>query len=152
MIWDKIVGEFVDVIEWTDDSSDTMISRFERHGNEIKYGAQLTVRESQIADNRDAVKALIKAMMKSQLAFEQDIQTVLDEVVGTYYKTSMENAIIGSTSMSVSMWACVQATIPIMQITGIALGICDRNPTRNERNPKIMIPHNEAIQKPSPRI
>ena len=49
MIWDKIVGEFVDVIEWTDDSSDTMLWRFERHGNEIKYGAQLTVRESQIA-------------------------------------------------------------------------------------------------------
>jgi len=49
MIWDKIVGEFVDVIEWTDESSDTMLWRFERHGNEIKYGAQLTVRESQIA-------------------------------------------------------------------------------------------------------
>ncbi|MDH3664806.1 MAG: SPFH domain-containing protein, partial [Alphaproteobacteria bacterium] len=49
MIWDKIVGEFVDVIEWTDDSADTMLWRFERHGNEIKYGAQLTVRESQIA-------------------------------------------------------------------------------------------------------
>ena len=49
MIWDKIVGEFVDVIEWTDDSSDTMLWRFERHGNEIKYGAQLTVRESQMA-------------------------------------------------------------------------------------------------------
>jgi membrane protease subunit (stomatin/prohibitin family) len=49
MIWDKIVGEFVDVIEWTDDSSDTMLWRFERHGNEIKYGAQLTVRESQVA-------------------------------------------------------------------------------------------------------
>ena len=49
MIWDKIVGEFVDVIEWTDDSADTMLWRFERHGNEIKYGAQLTVRESQVA-------------------------------------------------------------------------------------------------------
>ncbi|MGI9419868.1 MAG: SPFH domain-containing protein [Geminicoccaceae bacterium] len=49
MIWDKIVGEFVDVIEWTDDSADTMLWRFERHGNEIKYGAQLTVRESQMA-------------------------------------------------------------------------------------------------------
>ena len=49
MIWDKLVGEFVDVIEWTDDSGDTMLWRFERHGNEIKYGAQLTVRESQVA-------------------------------------------------------------------------------------------------------
>ncbi|MBO0613970.1 MAG: hypothetical protein RL122_2168 [Pseudomonadota bacterium] len=48
-LWDKLMGEFVDVIEWTDNSSDTMVYRFERHGNEIKFGAKLTVRESQVA-------------------------------------------------------------------------------------------------------
>jgi membrane protease subunit (stomatin/prohibitin family) len=48
-LFDKLLGEFIDVIEWTDDSSDTMIYRFERYGNEIKYGAKLTVRESQVA-------------------------------------------------------------------------------------------------------
>ena len=48
-LFDKILGEFVDVIEWTDSSSDTMVYRFERYGNEIKYGAMLTVRESQVA-------------------------------------------------------------------------------------------------------
>jgi len=48
-LFDKIFGEFVDVIEWTDDSSDTMVYRFERYGNEIKYGAKLTVRETQVA-------------------------------------------------------------------------------------------------------
>lgn len=48
-LWDKIKGEFVDVIEWVDDSSDTMVYRFERYGNEIKYGAMLTVRETQVA-------------------------------------------------------------------------------------------------------
>ncbi|WP_031434222.1 SPFH domain-containing protein [Methylomarinum vadi] len=48
-IWDKLFGEFIDVIEWTDDTSDTMVYRFERYGNEIKYGAMLTVRESQTA-------------------------------------------------------------------------------------------------------
>ncbi|MBT8131953.1 MAG: SPFH domain-containing protein [Gammaproteobacteria bacterium] len=47
--WDKLLGEFVDVIEWTDTSNDTMVYRFERYGNEIKYGAMLTVRESQLA-------------------------------------------------------------------------------------------------------
>jgi len=47
--WDKLFGEFVDVIDWTDDSNDTLVYRFERYGNEIKYGAKLTVRESQIA-------------------------------------------------------------------------------------------------------
>ncbi|MCP5363854.1 MAG: SPFH domain-containing protein [Hyphomicrobiales bacterium] len=49
MIWGKILGEFIDVIEWLNDRDDVMVYRFERHGNEIKYGAQLTVRESQIA-------------------------------------------------------------------------------------------------------
>lgn len=48
-IWDKLKGEFIDIIEWTDDSTDTMVYRFERQGNEIKNGAKLTVRESQIA-------------------------------------------------------------------------------------------------------
>ena len=42
-------GQFIDVIEWTDDSQDTMVYRFNRQGNAIKYGAKLTVRESQIA-------------------------------------------------------------------------------------------------------
>ena len=47
--WDKVFGEFVDVIEWIDRSNDTMVYRFERYGNEIKYGAMLTVRETQLA-------------------------------------------------------------------------------------------------------
>ena len=44
-----IRGEFIDIIEWLDDSRDTMVWRFPRHDNEIKMGAQLTVRESQVA-------------------------------------------------------------------------------------------------------
>ncbi|RLA24598.1 MAG: antifreeze protein [Gammaproteobacteria bacterium] len=48
-LFDKLFGEFVDVIEWLEQSSDTMVYRFERYGNEIKYGAKLTVRESQVA-------------------------------------------------------------------------------------------------------
>jgi membrane protease subunit (stomatin/prohibitin family) len=49
MIWDRLMGQFVDVIEWLDDSPDTMVWRFERQGNEIKHGAKLTVREGQMA-------------------------------------------------------------------------------------------------------
>lgn len=48
-IWDKLKGELVDIIEWLDDSNNTMVWRFPRYQNEIKYGAQLTVRESQVA-------------------------------------------------------------------------------------------------------
>ncbi len=47
MIWGKLFGEFVDVIEWLDDSPNTLVYRFERPGGEIKYGAKLTVRDGQ---------------------------------------------------------------------------------------------------------
>lgn len=48
-LFSKIKGEFIDVIEWLDSSNDTIVHRFERYGNEIKNGAKLTVRESQVA-------------------------------------------------------------------------------------------------------
>ena len=48
-ILDFLTGEFIDVIEWTDDTRDTMVWRFEREAHEIKYGAKLTVREGQAA-------------------------------------------------------------------------------------------------------
>ncbi|RPF22622.1 SPFH domain-containing protein [Myceligenerans xiligouense] len=46
---DKFKDEFVDIVEWTDDTRDTIVWRFPRHDNEIKNGARLTVRESQTA-------------------------------------------------------------------------------------------------------
>ncbi|MDP2580900.1 SPFH domain-containing protein [Shimia thalassica] len=48
-IFDFLTGEFIDVIHWVDDTRDTLVWRFEREGHEIKYGAKLTVRESQSA-------------------------------------------------------------------------------------------------------
>jgi membrane protease subunit (stomatin/prohibitin family) len=48
-LWDKLMGELVDIVEWLDDSSDTLAYRFERYQNEIKYGAKLVVREGQVA-------------------------------------------------------------------------------------------------------
>lgn len=48
-ILDKLRGEFIDIIEWLDPSRNTMVYRFERYGNEIKNGAKLIVRESQVA-------------------------------------------------------------------------------------------------------
>ena len=44
-----IRGEFIDVIEWTDDSRDTLSYRFPDEDKAIKNGAQLIVRESQVA-------------------------------------------------------------------------------------------------------
>jgi len=48
-IFDKIRGEFIDIIEWLDDTRDTIVYRFPRYENEIKMGAKLVVRESQTA-------------------------------------------------------------------------------------------------------
>ena len=48
-LFDKLTAEFVDIIEWTDSSNDTIVYRFPRYQNEIKMGAKLTVRESQMA-------------------------------------------------------------------------------------------------------
>jgi excisionase family DNA binding protein len=48
-ILDFISKQFIDIIEWTDDSRDTLSYRFPDEDKEIKRGAQLIVRESQIA-------------------------------------------------------------------------------------------------------
>ena len=48
-LFDKLKNEFIDIIEWVDSSNDTIVWKFPRFQNEIKMGAKLTVRESQIA-------------------------------------------------------------------------------------------------------
>ncbi|MEZ2446052.1 SPFH domain-containing protein [Chitinophaga sp. RCC_12] len=48
-IFDKLRNEFIDIIEWTDPSADTIVWKFPRYQNEIKMNAKLTVRESQVA-------------------------------------------------------------------------------------------------------
>lgn len=47
-LMDFITGQFIEVIEWTDDSRDTLSYRFPDENKEIKNGAQLIVRESQV--------------------------------------------------------------------------------------------------------
>lgn len=46
-LMDFIKGELIEIIEWTDDSRDTLSFRFPDKDKEIKRGAQLIVRESQ---------------------------------------------------------------------------------------------------------
>ena len=48
-LFDALKGEFIQIIEWLDDSNDTLVYRFPVHDQEIKMGAQLTVRENQVA-------------------------------------------------------------------------------------------------------
>ena len=44
-----IKGQLIDVIEWTDNTGTTMVHKYDMNGKEIMMGAQLTVRESQVA-------------------------------------------------------------------------------------------------------
>ena len=48
-IFGWLFGQFIDVIEWKDNSSNTILWRYPRGDSEIKYGAKLIVRESQVA-------------------------------------------------------------------------------------------------------
>jgi membrane protease subunit (stomatin/prohibitin family) len=47
-LMDFIKGELIEIIEWTDDSRDTLSYRFPDDDKEIKRNAQLIVRESQV--------------------------------------------------------------------------------------------------------
>ncbi|PWJ33672.1 SPFH domain-containing protein [Sediminitomix flava] len=40
---------FIDIIEWLPENDDLIVYKYDRHDNEIKNGAQLIVRESQVA-------------------------------------------------------------------------------------------------------
>ena len=46
---DLVKSQLIEIIEWTDDSRDTLSYRFPDEDKEIKRGAQLIVRESQAA-------------------------------------------------------------------------------------------------------
>ena len=36
-LWDKIKGEFIDIIDWTDNTSDTIIYKFPRFKTKLKW-------------------------------------------------------------------------------------------------------------------
>jgi membrane protease subunit (stomatin/prohibitin family) len=46
---EKLRGELVDIVEWIDDSRNTVVWRFPRYHNQIKNGARLVVRPGQSA-------------------------------------------------------------------------------------------------------
>jgi len=48
-LFDFIRNELIEIIDWVDNSTDTVIWKFPDNDNEVKNGAQLTVRESQVA-------------------------------------------------------------------------------------------------------
>jgi membrane protease subunit (stomatin/prohibitin family) len=55
-IGDLFHGQFIDIVEWVDTTRDTIVCKFARSDNEIKNGAQLVVREGQVAVFEDEGK------------------------------------------------------------------------------------------------
>ncbi|HVR37828.1 MAG TPA: SPFH domain-containing protein [Thermoanaerobaculia bacterium] len=45
----QLGSQFIEIIEWLDETNDTLVYRFPVYNQEIKMGAQLTVRENQVA-------------------------------------------------------------------------------------------------------
>ncbi|MFO1052158.1 MAG: SPFH domain-containing protein [Planctomycetota bacterium] len=48
-LFSKLRSEFIDIIEWLDDTNHTLVWRFPRYHNQIKNGAMLIVRPGQVA-------------------------------------------------------------------------------------------------------
>lgn len=46
-LFNMVRGQLIDVIEWMDDTDNTLVHKYDMNGKEIMMGAQLTVRESQ---------------------------------------------------------------------------------------------------------
>ncbi len=80
-LFDKLRGELIDVIEWTDSSNDTMVYRFQRYQNEIKMGAKLTVREGQAAVfvNKGKIADVFEPGMYT---LQTDIMPILTTLMG----------------------------------------------------------------------
>src|ERR671920_112367 len=59
-------SQFIEVIEWLDDSPNTLLYRFPVKDQEIKNGAQLIVRESQPADSLKARRVEVRLQLAVQ--------------------------------------------------------------------------------------
>ncbi|EIJ41108.1 putative virion core protein (lumpy skin disease virus) [Beggiatoa alba B18LD] len=89
--WKSLTSEFIDIIEWLDDTQNTLVYRFERHDNEIKNGAKLIVREGQVA-------VFIKEG-KHQRTIDMDILEPADTFEAGTYTLDTKNLPILSTLM-----------------------------------------------------
>jgi membrane protease subunit (stomatin/prohibitin family) len=83
-LFNKLRNELIDIIEWTDDSRDTLVWRFPRYENEIKNGAQLIVRESQVAAFINQGK-LADVFQPGQYTLETKNLPILSTLMGWKY-------------------------------------------------------------------
>jgi NitT/TauT family transport system substrate-binding protein len=85
-----------------------------------------------LAKDPGSVKALIKAMLKAQLLWEQDRETLLTELVGTYYKTSLENARIGGKAQPAKVDQRAQTDFILNRVDSVmAMGYIKKKPGKD---------------------
>ena len=80
-----------------------------------------------------SVKALIKAMLKAQLAWETDQEKLLSEtLVGTYYKTTIENARVGAKAQPAKVDQRAQEEFILNRVESVmAMGYIKKKPGRD---------------------
>ncbi len=92
----------------------------------LAAGAQL------MEERPEALKVLIKAMMKAQHLAENDPEGTLAKVVGPYYKTSMENARIAMAKQPAVVDARSQTDFILDRVESVAeMGYIKNLPTRD---------------------
>lgn len=95
----------------------------------------LAVTDDVIKNNPVGLKALIKGMMISQHMAETEPQKVLDRLVGSYYKTSMENAKIAMSKQPSVVDARNQTDFILDRVNSIEeMGYIKRKPGRDAIN------------------
>jgi NitT/TauT family transport system substrate-binding protein len=101
------------------------------------YGAGYTdcvlaTRSSLIGENPVAIKAIIKGMMQAQYDAETDSEAALKDLVGKYYKTSIENARIAKSKQPAVVDARSQTDF-ILQRTDslVEMGYIKKKPGRD---------------------
>jgi len=101
------------------------------------YGPQYTdcvlaASSALLAKDPESVKALIKAMLKAQLLWEQDREILLTELVGTYYKTSIENVRIGGEAQPAKVDQRAQTDFILNRVDSImAMGYIRKKPGKD---------------------
>ncbi len=92
----------------------------------------LAVRTDLLKENPAAIKALIKGMFKAQLMAETDPSAVLDKLVGSYYKTSRENATIAMSRQPSVVDARSQTQFILDRTDSLVeMGYIKKKPTRD---------------------
>jgi NitT/TauT family transport system substrate-binding protein len=101
------------------------------------YGPQYTdcvlaASTALLAKDPNSVKALIKAMLRAQLLWEQDREGLLTELVGTYYKTSLDDARIGGKAQPAMVDQRAQTDFILNRVDSVmAMGYIKKKPAKD---------------------